>query len=437
MLLTKEVEVQVVGGTLKYYRSLGYDVKCNDKILVSVSDLKKRSKEMVKVQCDDCGKVFDFHFDAYRKYRDDFINCKYQCRDCEIKEIWDRVKDECVNLNFTLISDISHYKTHKSEVKFICNNHKDYGIQKVTVNTLLVKHCGCKLCANEKKAKSKVLEFELVKSKFDEVGYILLETEYISAKTPMRYICPKHPDIIQKITYDKLSHGQGCKYCGYEKIGKHFRHSFEYVWDCFNDKNLILIDDDYKNDTLPLRYICKNHRNKGIQTITFSSLKVSDFGCKYCAIEYRASLMSKGGVTPLHNYLRERINSWKEDSIKNYHYKCVLTGGRFDVIHHLYGFNMILLETLDNLRLSIHPQVGLYTDNELLLIEQECLKLHYKYGLGVCLCKPLHNLFHKFYSKGENTPEQFEEFKQRYYNFEFDDLLDNKYKYKNILSKVS
>ena len=45
------------------------------------------------------------------------------------------------------------------------------------------------------------------------------------------------------------------------------------------------------------------------------------------------------------------------------------------------------------------------------LIEEKCLELHYKYGLGVCVTSEVHDLFHDIFGKGNNTYEQWSNFK--------------------------
>ena len=49
--------------------------------------------------------------------------------------------------------------------------------------------------------------FEEVKQMFDNRGYILVSTEYVDVHSKLQYICPKHPDIIQEISYNKLQNG--------------------------------------------------------------------------------------------------------------------------------------------------------------------------------------------------------------------------------------
>jgi hypothetical protein len=101
-------------------------------------------------------------------------------------------------------------------------------------------------------------------------------------------------------------------------------------------------------------------------------------------------------------------------------YKCVITWKPFDQIHHLYGFGMILEETLKELKMPLYEKVSEYTQQELKSIVDKCMEIHYKHPLGACLSKGVHILFHTVYGRKNNTPEQFEEFKQRCSKGEFE-----------------
>lgn len=126
----------------------------------------------------------------------------------------------------------------------------------------------------------------------------------------------------------------------------------------------------------------------------------------------------KGGVHPVSVHLRAFIkrSQWQFDSYKATGSKCVITG-KYGTknnrvhLHHLYSFNAIVRETMENLNLDFREEIGLYSNEEIKSIERMCLKLHYKYGLGVSLLEDLHREFHSLYGAGDNTPEQFEEFK--------------------------
>lgn len=122
----------------------------------------------------------------------------------------------------------------------------------------------------------------------------------------------------------------------------------------------------------------------------------------------------KGGVSDITWFLRDKLKGWKTESIRACDYKCVVTGDRFDVVHHLKSFNTILYETFKNTGLEVKKRVKDYKCDELLLLEKECIKLHYHYGLGICLRKDVHDLFHSIYGLGNNTSEQFCEFKETY-----------------------
>lgn len=132
--------------------------------------------------------------------------------------------------------------------------------------------------------------------------------------------------------------------------------------------------------------------------------------------------MWKGGISELHVYLRRFIKPWKDDSMKQCNYKCVITDGAFNNIHHLFNFSYILAKTMEIVDLPVHDEINKYSDDEMKRIEDTCLKLHYDLGLGVCLRKDIHKLFHDLYGYTNNTPEQFKEFKLRYRLGEFEEM---------------
>ena len=105
--------------------------------------------------------------------------------------------------------------------------------------------------------------------------------------------------------------------------------------------------------------------------------------------------------------------TWKIDSMKQCDFKDVIDGGDFDVIHHLFSFNFIVDEVFKELQFPYHKEIEEYSTLELDMIATTTLKLHYKYPLGVCLSNENHSLFHSEYGYGNNTPEQFEEFKNK------------------------
>ena len=137
----------------------------------------------------------------------------------------------------------------------------------------------------------------------------------------------------------------------------------------------------------------------------------------------------KGGITPISIYLRSLpiVKEWRKNTYTRENNKCQLTGkhvhgGNSDV-HHLYGFNMIVLEAHELHNIQIHEIVSEYTQEELYKLEQYIEKWHKDTSNAVLLSEEVHSLFHSIYKYGNNTPEQFEEFKQRYLSGEFEENI--------------
>lgn len=147
---------------------------------------------------------------------------------------------------------------------------------------------------------------------------------------------------------------------------------------------------------------------------TWGSFYSNGNGCPKCVNRCGKNNPSwKGGTTPLHKIMRKSILPWRLSSYEKYDYCCDITGSKLtdNVIHHHYNYCDILRETLEELNIDAREKINDYTEEELELMKSKCLELHYKYGLGICLTKKLHDEFHSIYGRKNNTMEQYMEFK--------------------------
>lgn len=115
----------------------------------------------------------------------------------------------------------------------------------------------------------------------------------------------------------------------------------------------------------------------------------------------------------IYEYIRKNNTEWKIMSMRNCNFKCVITGERFDEIHHLYGFNKMVDETLEILNIDKNLNVSEIDKSVLSLILKTFRDIQSKYPPGVCLKKELHTQFHILYGYGDNTIEQWDEFIRR------------------------
>lgn len=103
----------------------------------------------------------------------------------------------------------------------------------------------------------------------------------------------------------------------------------------------------YKYGTTYHNLVGMNRRNLGMEIATVNNrfsienvrryLELNTDGYKPISDEW------KGGITKLATALRSNINEWKKKSIELCEYKCLLTGGEFNVIHHLTPFKNHLM----------------------------------------------------------------------------------------------
>ena len=141
--------------------------------------------------------------------------------------------------------------------------------------------------------------------------------------------------------------------------------------------------------------------------------------------EMKWKMHYKGGISPISIYLRSLNSQWFEDCKQKANYTCQLTGkhgGNLNT-HHLKAFSTIVIEAHNLHNIQIKDQVKDYTQEELKLLEEYVESWHKDNSNGVVLSEDVHKLFHSLYGKGDNTKEQYEEFKQRYLNGEFKEIV--------------
>jgi len=131
----------------------------------------------------------------------------------------------------------------------------------------------------------------------------------------------------------------------------------------------------------------------------------------------------KGGIVPLSKHLREEILGWKTRSMKFCEYRCVVTGGRFDDIHHITPMSDIIDMSLRDLGLSRLSVIGDYSSNDYLRLKNDVVNKHETTEYGCCLNEKIHMLFHSVYGYIGNNVFQLTDFFMELSNHKFDDYL--------------
>lgn len=268
---------------------------------------------------------------------------------------------------------------------------------------------GCGRCSKVAK-----LDIEIVRDRFKSLNPTskILSEEYKNTKTKLHCLCSVCGTEWHR-SWDTLAVMPYCPQC-HKKESK-LNRTPKWTMDEIKEKlskinpDIEILDDYYINSSSPIK--CRCLVCGKIWNSSWNRLQIK--GCRDCYFRNNKGEGNpcwKGGLTPLQNHLRATISPWKKDSKAACNYKCVVTGDKFGAIHHLYGFDLIVKETMDVVGFPVREKINEYTKEELKKIEGVCLELHYKYGLGICLDSKIHDKFHSEYGRGGNLPGQFDEF---------------------------
>lgn len=119
-------------------------------------------------------------------------------------------KNLCIKHGFEYIDTIR--KDGKIMIMFICNKHRELGIQYMVKPNMQRDIKGCKYCSGKQLPEWYVLD------KLKKVSpHIELLEPYVNLTTSIKYYCKKHNQY-SKNTLQNLLKGEGCCYCGREKL---------------------------------------------------------------------------------------------------------------------------------------------------------------------------------------------------------------------------
>lgn len=443
MLLAKSAQVRWNGSTRKHYESLGYVWGGqNNWFEVHIEHLIKTTPIKVEVECDYCERI---HLKEYRSYIKSREIVEKDCcgkRSCMVqksqevslivygvksyaetkqskehmREVFQTPKEDVINLAESkgiTILNMEEYENDRTRLNIICAKHNHEGIQETNYANIK-KNKNCCIHINKEIEKGiPRLSGEQVILDFKNEGLIpMFEADYYqSSNQPLPYKCPNHMENgIQYRRRGNLQSAEGCPFCASERTAIALRSDMSKIIKQFESKGLIILDtSDYKNKESHVRFECIHHKGY-IQSVTSGGLSKTKVPCELCREENSLSKLSKK--------LRSSIGKWINKSKIECNNKCVLTGSESFEVHHLYSFHSIIIDALKILDI---PQKDKYEPQEIIEIRKKVKELHELYD-GVCLHPTLHIKFHNIYKKHHNTPVQFEEFKQRYLNGEFEDV---------------
>lgn len=160
----------------------------------------------------------------------------------EVSEIFE--KEGCV-----LVSSV--YVNRSSKLEYICSCKNTASI---TLGSFL-RGSRCSDCGKRKSIDARrKYTIEIVKEIFADNDCVLLEKTYINTQTPLKFIC--NCGNTSKIRLSDFLYGCRCQKCKSAKLREKYAYSLEEVKDIFLINGNVLLENEYINSSIKLKYIC-------------------------------------------------------------------------------------------------------------------------------------------------------------------------------------
>lgn len=168
------------------------------------------------------------------------------------------IKNQFKERNYVLLDD--EYINQKQALHFICNKHKNFGIQTIVYRNLKYKNNGCHCCAKEKFEQNNRTSASEAKKLVEEKGLEFISISYASENNKtyasIKFICPKHRYVgVQETPLYQIKNGKyGCNYCNFVLDTYTFEEKLKE-----RNINYFNVIGKYINQDTPIELQCKRH----------------------------------------------------------------------------------------------------------------------------------------------------------------------------------
>lgn len=170
------------------------------------------------------------------------------------QETIDEIKGLCCERDFEFVKIAREQinNTSKICVYFICNKHKDKGIQIVPIGNFK-RNKKCQYCIHKNISKDDIEK--MVKDKMPQIKIL---SDYTILNDKIEYCCTIH-NYYGHTTPANLIKGRGCYYCGLEKLSKERTLSSDEIDNRIKSVNVDFERiGEYIHSTVPMKIRCNN-----------------------------------------------------------------------------------------------------------------------------------------------------------------------------------
>jgi len=223
MILTKEIKIKTTNKNITYYKSLGFDIKSGDEIIINPLQLLKGSHQKIKICCDICNTIKNIEYKTYFKLTKSLKEL-YYCNKCKSQ----KTKETCLKkYGVDNISKIDYIKDKLSKIDKNYKKQKETNLKKYGVITYLKllpndhfkNHNKLKQTVNKKQSIIFLNKSMLIHG--DIFDYI---SPYINMNTKIKIHCKICDNIFQQKPKDHIHNKQGCPICKLSKGEKEIKN---------------------------------------------------------------------------------------------------------------------------------------------------------------------------------------------------------------------